>query len=63
MINKEMKDMICDTILNNKGEFHNIFQKKYIVKILNDHFNQKHNYRKEIWTLFILSNWFLKNHF
>ncbi len=63
MINHEMKEMICDTIFSKNTEFYDIFEKRQIDTLLNNHYSKQTNNRKEIWTLFIFANWLNKNKF
>ena len=60
-INKDLKTIICDTLLSDDLIKLNYFNNDYIKKIIDNHWNKKNNNRKEIWTIYCFAVWNSKN--
>lgn len=59
-INDYFKNYIYDNLDNNNILF-NLFEKKIITKIFDDHFKKKKDYSRFIWSIISMSFWFEKN--
>jgi len=52
-----LKKQFQNVILDPNSNINKLFNQKYNIKILNDHFNHRSDNRKLLWTLFCLENW------
>jgi len=58
--NSFLKSELEDIIRNPNSFIHNFFSMSFTNKIMKNHFQQKYDNRKLLWTLFVIENW--KNH-
>ena len=61
MINKHYKDIIIDTLKSKKSIIMDIFEKNYILNLINLNSHKTNNDYKKIWFLFVLSKWYENN--
>ncbi len=57
MINKDLKEIVDDTLLNANNPLSELFNRNYIEKLLKDHRKKVMDNRKKIWSLFALFYW------
>ena len=57
----ELKEMIMDLSSESIIKNQNIFDFKFLYKILNDHMNQKKNNEKFLWSYLVFQNWYFQN--
>jgi asparagine synthase (glutamine-hydrolysing) len=57
----ELKEMIMDLSSESIIKNQNIFDFKFLYKILNDHMNQTKNNEKFLWSYLVFQNWYFQN--
>ncbi len=62
LIRNELKNMTLDILNSSNSYIFTLFEKKYILKLLSDHFKNKSNNGYEIWDLIMLENWHKTNY-
>lgn len=55
ILNEHLKDYVYDNLMNTNNFINMYFNKKYIQKLLDDHFSLKTDNKKKIWSLLVLS--------
>jgi len=53
----ELKEMLMDTFSESRLRNDGIFNRRYIQKLLSEHFSRRADHRKKLWTLFVFQNW------
>jgi len=60
-IRRELKEMIMDLSSESIIKNQNIFDFKFLHKIINDHMSQTKNYEKFLWSYLVFQNWYFQN--
>ena len=60
-IRLELKEMIMDLSSESIIKNQNIFDFKFLIKIINDHMSQTKNNEKFLWSYLVFQNWYFQN--